>query len=121
MNETQPKFNLIEGLKAAMKAQGVRVAHIKKNPSMHRAERLQIMLPLGRSMHIFIVDGKLLLSEGGEIYKADRYMELALPGSDPQAVVDLFTEMLQTQNKFLAKFQPLVWNEAHRLSREALK
>ena len=119
---TSPKPDLMEMLKAALKAQGVKVAHIKGKTgagAWNRPPRLQIMLPLGKAMHIFIIDGKLLLSEGGEIYKADRYMELADPKNDPQAIVDMFNELLQTQNKFLSKFGDLDWKEAGALHRKA--
>lgn len=110
MNE---KIEILEVLKAELKAEGVKVAYIKKTYSEH--PRLQIMLPLGRAMHVFVVEGKLLLSEGGACYKADKVMDLAVPGNDPQAVVDMFKELLQTQMKFLNKFSKLHWADARKL------
>jgi len=107
------KIDILEVLKAELKAQGVKVSHIKKTAYEH--PRLQIMLPLGRAMHVFVVEGKLLLSEGGACYKADKIMDLAVPGNDPQAVVDMFKELLQTQVKFLSKFNDLNRVEARKL------
>lgn len=108
------KIEILEVLKTELKAQGVKVSYIKKTWGDH--PRLQIMLPLGRAMHVFVVEGKLLLSEGGACYKADRFMDLAVPGNDPQAVIDMFKELLETQTKFLGKFSDLDRKDARRLS-----
>ena len=120
MIATKP-IDFFEVIRDELKKVGAKVTYIGKNPMAGHGPRLQIALPFGRTIHMFIFKGLLILSKKAEIYAAEHYIDLNSPNGDPQVVVDLFREMFNAQIKFVDKFEKLSKAEAEKLAKAAYK
>ena len=97
-------------LKKALKSIGVKVAHMnQKNPGSlyYDRERLQVWLPIGKALHIFVDNNKLLISHNAYIKAAKYSLDFVDPTKDPAIIVEMFKTMCEAQITFMNKCDKL--------------
>jgi len=99
-------MNMLSLLKVSLKAIGVKVSHLNQNhpDSVYdNRERLQITLPLGRTIHIYVKKNQMLISSKAHLTSATYSMDITNPANDPNTIVEMFKTICEAQIKFLNK------------------
>lgn len=98
--------SMLSLLKSALKSIGVKVAHMnQKNPGSR--ERLQVWLPIGKALHIFVDNNKLLIGHNAYIRSAKYSLDFVDPAKDPAIIVEMFKTMCEAQIAFMNKCEKL--------------
>lgn len=108
-DKDQP-YNIFGLLKEALRAEGVRASHLNQNrPDVEgdQRERLQVALPIGKTIHLYIHKNKLLISSKAQWGAAKYAMDIANPANDPSTIVKMFTDMCKAQGDLITKCEKL--------------
>jgi len=103
-------YNFFGLLKEALRTEGVKASHLNQNyPDREddTRERLQVSLPIGKTIHIWIKKNKMLIGGKAHLSQARYAMDIANPANDPSTVVEMFKEMCKAQATFINKCEKL--------------
>lgn len=110
MQDPNKPYNLLGLLKAALKTEGIKASHLNQNyPDVEgdARERLQVTLPIGRTIHLWVKKNKLIISSKARIAFATYAMDVANPANDPGSVIEMFKNMCKAQIDFINKCEKL--------------